>query len=92
MITLSRELRSLPCVPCKPFPLGFLVSAGKPPDLPACSTASSARPLRGVQPPTLNSSASALRFFFGATLDRVGCGAQGRAIAPVIRRPAVARI
>ena len=25
---------------------------------------------RGVQPPTLNSSASALRFFFGITLDR----------------------
>ena len=26
---------------------------------------------RGVQPPTLNGSASALRFFFGTTLDRV---------------------
>jgi site-specific recombinase XerD len=26
----------------------------------------------GVQPPTLNSSASALRFFFGTTLDRAG--------------------
>ena len=26
----------------------------------------------GVEPPSLNSSASALRFFFGTTLDRAG--------------------